>query len=351
MHLKLKQDRHLGLCDSLVAEDSMSSLLKISGFIESSFFNKNKNKQTKLNLGHMEIIKLKEVGVSMLGVVYYAMHYLEKIKLCQACLVKSDIKLRSVDLTRRERIDIEKRTDEIEELFFRFKNILSRVLDDINVFIPELEDLLRESLLDNYFNFHKIIPISNKIADCYLNYISSDNKKSSLLCLGLKLDKKIFFMDIYNYSTWFGDEKEYLSKLYLDILYFFVLPILLDSGVSKISSHKLSDVFIDVFDFLELDINLLNFNKDLNFVLTLVLRYFIQQQGLGLLVSDISELSKKTFSSHFSSFDKIISNYCNDKLFDNDILDLDKFRKNISVKKSKLSVKINNLFTKNNLFT
>jgi len=349
LHLKLRQDKHLELCDSLIAEESMESLLKITSFIESSFF--NKKNQNKLNLGHIEIAKLREVGVSMLGVVYYAMHYLEKIKLCQSCLVKSDIKLRSIDLTRKERVDIEKRTDEIEDLFFRSKDILSGVLYDINIFIPELECFLKESLLDKYFNFHKIIPISNKIADCYLNYIRTDNKKTSLLCLGLKLDQKQLFMGFHNYSTWFGDEKEYLAKLYIDILYFFVLPILLDSGMSKISSHKLSNIFMDVFDFLELDINLLNFKKDLNFVLTLVLRYFMQQQGRGLIVSDVSELSKKAFSSHFSSFDEIISNYCNDRLFDNNILDLDKFCKNISVKKSKLSVKINNLFTKNILFT
>ena len=183
-----------------------------------------------------------------------------------------------------------------------------------------------------------------------------------MLCLGLRLDRRKSFKGIYNYLSWFGDEKAYLSKLYLDILCFFILPVLLGSGASKVSLSKLSNAFIEIFDFMGLDISIVsvsNPNSDMNLALSLVLRYFMQQQERGLFVSNYSDLdnnfykiSLKTLFSNFSSFDKIISDYCSGRLFaNNNILEFYQFVENISNNKSKLSEKINNIFTKHNLFT
>ena len=184
LNIKLKQSDYIKFHDEMIAEESMPSLLRICDFITSNFLNKAKDTDIltgDLILGNTEIIKLKELGVSMLGIIYYAMHYLEQIKFYQTCLAKCDFKLRSGKITRKGRVGIEKKTDEIEELFFRSKDVLSSVLADINIFIPMLESLLKKSLSNDTFSFYNIIPVSKKFSDYYLKLIE-EMIKTERLC-------------------------------------------------------------------------------------------------------------------------------------------------------------------------
>lgn len=42
----------------------------------------------------------------MLGLVYLAMSYVEQVKLCHSCLIKKDIKIRSLDNSRKDIVSI-----------------------------------------------------------------------------------------------------------------------------------------------------------------------------------------------------------------------------------------------------
>ena len=346
--------------DVFVVDGTVSSVLKACDFINKTIF------ETSLFLNPL----FQDIGVSMIGVLYYSLHYLEQIKLYNNCLIKLESKLRTKKNSRKNIINLEKKTDEIEDLYLKSKYFLDLSLVIINKNIPILNDFLKaeNTKLAGYFR--------NSISADFLSLLKQDDLIDNTLCLGFKLDKNDSYKGFYNYMDWFEDESAYLSKLYSDIMCFFVLPMCINhdknnQNISNLIPDNLRKIYHHVIDCLGLEINpnsnpnsnsnpnpnpddIFSISDNFDIILSLILKYFLYKQNqVGFSIQ--STIESKEFeklyliisSVQMRSFDKIISNYCNNKLLEcqGERLYLSKLFKN----KNKNIIN-NNLFTKNSTF-
>jgi len=133
LNIELENINNFISYDVFAVDDSVSSILKACDFIEKSIF------KTSLFLNP----SIHDIGVSIIGVLYYSLHYLEQIKLYNNCLIKLDSKLRTKKNSRKKIINLEKKTDEIEALYLKSKHFLDASLIIINKNIPILNILYK----------------------------------------------------------------------------------------------------------------------------------------------------------------------------------------------------------------
>ena len=316
LNIELENINNFISYDVFAVDDSVSSILKACDFIDKSIF------KTSLFLNP----EIQDIGVSIIGVLYYSLHYLEQIKLYNNCLIKLDSKLRTKKNSRKKIINLEKKTDEIEALYLKSKHFLDASLIIINKNIP----ILNEFLKDTDINSKLVGNFRNSISADFLSLLKQDDLIDNTLCLGFRLDQNDNYKGFYNYMDWFEDETAYLSKLYSDIMCFFVLPMCINhdkhnENTSSNISNNLRKIYLHVINFIGIEVNpddIFSVNEDLDIILSLILKYFLYKQGqVDFSIQSIIESKRfeKLYliisSVQMRSFDKIISNYCNNKLF------------------------------------
>ena len=303
-------------------DDSIDSVLKAIEFIEKSIF------LSDLSMSNC----FQDIGVSMLGSLYYSLHYLEQIILYQRSLTNLGYKLKENKYSRKDKINLEKKTDEMETLLFNAKNCLDSLLLYINKNFLKLNEFLTDGKYDSTMLYNFKIDVLEE----FLLFIKKDKLMKKSLCLGFRLDKQDIYEGIFDYNYWFESESEYFSKLYSDIIFIYILPICISYNINssidkEIIIDELYCIYKHVVSFLGLDADIYDIfgeSERFDMILSMIFKFFFNNNDSH---RDHKKDHKKDHkiddniisSFQIKSFSKVIGDYCNKKLFNKLLLQFD----------------------------
>lgn len=219
-------------------ENIYTSLIAIQNHIL-ELFSKD---EIKLILEPFVFNQFREIGIAILGIINYGLYYLEKVAYYERLLQHYDYKIKSENVSKKERYFFEKKADESEYYFYLAKAAVKNASNQINAIVPDVE-LLSENIInyitndkynsENLTNISILIKDNNKrILDVFIEKLVGKNMSVNDILTELDLNLKAGARLSYHSKPIDyivnGDFEDRL-KLNRVLITFVFLPIILSS--------------------------------------------------------------------------------------------------------------------------
>ena len=197
--------------------------------------------------------KLIEINVSILGIINYALHYLDKVKYSGALLQEYDRKIKKGNISKKECYSLEKSADGYEYSFYLAKDNVTNASEWLNDIIPDI-NILFDSISNYISNYLSNGEYDRLSLDDISNLISSSHKK----VINIFIDKLLVQSNGANYAL---DELDLMPKsrsgqscndalaLNRKIVTFIFLPIILNSKLFYRKQADFKKVFRELLGF------------------------------------------------------------------------------------------------------